>query len=85
VLLELSIDASGTIKAVRILWSGCRRLEQAAVSAAGQWRFEEVRVNGEPTPFKMVADVPFRLPEALKPRAGRTGACKWTQPPNRIR
>jgi TonB family protein len=85
VLVELSINPSGTVEEARILWSGCKRLEQAALFAARQWQFEEVRLNGKPTPFKMVADVPFRLPAALRSRAGRTGACKWTQPPKPTR
>ena len=40
--------------------------------------------NGKPMPFKIVADVPFKLPTAFKSRAGRTGACKWAEPPKPV-
>jgi TonB family protein len=81
VVLELSVTASGEVEQARILWSGCKRLEQAALMAVRQWQYEHVRVNGTAVPFKVVANVPFRLPPRFKNRAGRTGACKWTDPP----
>jgi TonB family protein len=84
IVVELSIGAGGSVEGTRILWSGCKRLEEAAVSAARQWRFEPIRVNGKPAPFKTVADIPFSLPTAFKSRAGRNGACKWTEPPKPI-
>ena len=84
IVLELSIGAGGSVEGTRILWSGCKRLEQAAVSAARQWKFEPIRVNSKPVPFKTVADIPFRLPTAFKSRAGRSSACKWTEPPKPV-
>ena len=45
----------------------------------------QVHVNGKPVPFMMVADVPFRLPEQFKERAGRIGACKGKEPPKPIK
>ncbi|HEY9463440.1 MAG TPA: energy transducer TonB [Vicinamibacterales bacterium] len=84
VLLELNVTDSGTVEQARILWSQCKRLEQAAVTAARQWQYAQVRVNGKPMPFRVVADVPFRLPARFKERAGRTGACKWKEPPKPI-
>lgn len=35
VLLELNVSPSGTVGQTRILWSQCKRLEQAALTAAG--------------------------------------------------
>jgi TonB family protein len=84
VLLELSITPSGTVGQARILWSQCKRLEQAALTAARQWEYTRVPVNGKPVPFTIIADVPFRLPARFKERAGRTGACKWEDPPRPV-
>ncbi len=79
VLLELSITDSGAVEGARILWSGCQRLEKAVLTAVRQWRYEQVRVNGQPVPFKVTTDVSLRLPTALKLRAGRPGACIWKE------
>ena len=38
-------------------------------------------VNGQATPFRMTATVPFRLTEPLKSRAGGAGVCRWVSPP----
>jgi TonB family protein len=84
VLLELNVTASGTVGEARILWSQCKRLEQAAVTAARQWQYDQLPVNGKPVPFNVVADVPFRLPARFKERAGRTGACEWKEAPKPI-
>jgi TonB family protein len=84
VLLELNITARGTVREAQILWSGCQRLDRAALTAVRKWRYEQLRVNGKPAPFKVVASVPFRLPAPLKSRAGRVGACKWAEPPKPV-
>jgi TonB family protein len=84
ILLELNVTASGTVEQARILWSQCTRLEQAAVTAARQWQFAQVRVNGRLVPFTVVADIPFRLPTRFKERAGRPRACTWKEPPKPI-
>jgi TonB family protein len=84
VVLELSVTTSGTVGEGRVLWSQCTRLDQAALTAARQWQYERVRVNGKPVPFTVVADVPFRLPPRFKGRAGRVGACKWIEPPKPV-
>lgn len=84
VILELSVTASGTVGEVVTLGSSCKRLEQAALTAVRQWQYEPVRLNGEPVPFRVVVELPFRLPPRFKGRAGRIGACKWTDPPKRI-
>ena len=85
ILLEVDVNPSGAVSQARILWSGCKRLEQAALTAVMQWQFAQVHVNGKPVPFMMVADVPFRLPEQFKERAGRIGACKGKEPPKPIK
>jgi TonB family protein len=84
VLVELSVMPSGTVGQARILWSQCKRLEEAAVTAVRQWQYAPVHVNGEPVPFTIVADVHFRLPARFKERVSRIGACKWKEPPKPI-
>jgi TonB family protein len=81
VLLELNVTPSGTVGQARVIWSECKRVEQAALTAARQWQYAQMLVNGKPAPFTIVTDVPFRLPARFKERAGRTGACKWKDPP----
>jgi protein TonB len=81
IVLELSVDASGAVDDIKRLWSGCPRLEKAAFTAARQWRYEPVRRNGTPAPFKILVYVPFRLPPEVKSRTGQFGACAWKEPP----
>src|SRR5688500_6434546 len=78
--------ASGQVSTPRklndgILWSGCQRLDKAALTAVRKWRYEQVRLNGKPVPFKVLTEVPFKLPTAFKSRAGRTNACRWKEAP----
>jgi TonB family protein len=82
-IIELGVDASGAVQEARIVWSGCQRLEKAALAAVQQWRYEHL-VDGKPAAFKMTTTVPFRLPPQLRSRAGRSGACKWKEPPKPI-
>jgi protein TonB len=84
VLFELRITPSGIVGEARILWSSCKRLERAALTAVRQWRYTPMLVNGEPAPFTVSTSVPFRLPARLKDRAGRAGACTWKEPPKPI-
>ena len=84
VIIELKVDASGTVTDARVLSSGCPALNESALKATRSWRYEKVLVNGEAKPFTMTAQVPFRLPEKLKSRAGRPGACRWVDPPKPI-
>ena len=58
VLIELSITASGTVRDSRILWSGCQRLDKAALAAARQWRYEPVQLDGKPMPFMHLRQTP---------------------------
>jgi TonB family protein len=84
VIVELKVDASGTVTDARVLSSKCPALNESALKATRSWRYEKVLVNGEGKPFTMTAQVPFRLPEKLKSRAGRPGACRWVDPPKQI-
>jgi TonB family protein len=84
VIVELQVDASGSVTDARVLWSNCASLNEAALKATRNWQFERVLVNGHAQPFTMTSQVPFRLPEKLKFRAGRPGACRWIDPPKVI-
>jgi TonB family protein len=77
--IQLGVTTSGSVGEALILWTSCSRLDNAALTAVRQWRYEPLRVNGTPVPFKMKVDVPFRLPPAFKSRAGRPNACRWAQ------
>ena len=59
VILELTIDQDGVVQEARVLRS-VPLLDQAAVDAARQWRFEPTQLNGQPVPVIMTATVPFR-------------------------
>lgn len=80
VVVELKVDASGSVTDARALRSTCPAFNEAALKATRTWEFETLRVNGEAVPFTMTAQVPFRLPEKFKSRAGRPGACRWVEP-----
>jgi len=84
VTVELKVDASGSVRDARVLGSTCSALNDSALTATRGWRFEKVLVDGEAKPFAVTAQVPFRLPEKLKSRAGRPGACRWVDPPKPI-
>jgi TonB family protein len=84
VIVELKVDASGRVTDAHVLSSRCPALNESALKATRSWRYEKVLVNGEAQPFTMTAQVPFRLPEKLKSRAGRPGACRWVDPPKQI-
>jgi len=58
VILELPIDQYGAVPEARVLRS-VPLLDQAAVDAARQWRFEPAHLNGRPVPVIMTATVSF--------------------------
>jgi TonB family protein len=59
VILELTIGADGSVTDVRVLRS-FPLLDEAAVAAARQWRYEPVMLNGTPVPVTMTATVQFK-------------------------
>jgi len=81
VIVELKVDASGSVTDARVLWSKCPVLNEPALKATRGWQFEKMLVNGEAMPFTLTTQVPFRLPDRLKSRANRPGACRWVDPP----
>lgn len=59
VILEIIIGADGAVRGVRVLRS-IPLLDQAAIAAARQWRYEPTLLNGTPVPVIMTATVNFQ-------------------------
>lgn len=60
VVLEATVDTRGTVVSVRTL-SGHPLLEEAAVDAVRQWRYQPLLLGGEPTAFVVTVSVTFTL------------------------
>lgn len=59
VILEIIIGTDGSVSDVKVLRS-IPLLDQAAIAAARQWRYETTYLNGAPVPVIMTAPVDFR-------------------------
>ena len=60
VILEATVDHTGAVKDARVLRSR-GILDQPAVRAVEQWRYEPLLLNGQPTPFILTVTVSFSL------------------------
>ena len=60
VILEVVIGTDGRVESVRVL-RGAPMLDQAAVAAVQQWRFEPARLNNQVVPVVMTVTVDFHL------------------------
>ena len=60
VILEATVDESGAVKDARVLRSH-GVLDEAAVHAVEQWRYEPLMLNGLATPFVLTVTVSFSL------------------------
>ncbi len=61
VILEATVDREGRVDDVRVLRSHSV-LDEAAVAAVQQWRYEPLMLNGEPQPFVLTVTVSFSIP-----------------------
>ena len=61
VILELVIGEDGAVSNARVLRS-IPLLDQPALDAVRQWRYEPTLLNGVPTPVIMTVTVNFSLP-----------------------
>lgn len=61
VLLDVTIGPDGSVIGVHVLRS-VPLLDQAAIDAVKQWKYEPTLVNGVPTPVEMNVLLNFRLP-----------------------
>ena len=59
VIVEITVDTDGTVKGARVLRS-IPLLDQAALDAVRQWRYESPMLDGQPVPVVMTVTVPFR-------------------------
>ena len=60
VILEATVNEAGKVTDVTILRS-IILLDQAAIKAVRQWRYEPLTLNGQPVPFILVVTVTFTL------------------------
>ena len=60
VILEATVDDAGKVRDARVLRSR-GVLDEAAVRAVGQWRYEPLLFNGQQTPFVLTVTVTFSL------------------------
>jgi protein TonB len=60
VILEATVNESGAVTDVTILRS-IKVLDQAAIKAVKQWRYQPLVLNGQPVPFILVVTVTFSL------------------------
>jgi len=83
VILEATIDPEGTVSNLRVLRS-VPDLDQAAINAVRQWRYDPVLLNGQPVAVIMTATVHFRLTPNTRTTvqfAGDDGFPNGTTPP----
>jgi TonB family protein len=62
VIIEIRIGADGGVEDAHVLRS-IPLLDQAALDAVKQWRFEPTLLNGQPVPIMMTTTINFTLPE----------------------
>ena len=60
VILEATVNEAGAVTDVSVLRS-LPVLDQAAIKAVRQWRYEPLVLNGKPVPFILVVTVTFTL------------------------
>ena len=60
VILEATVDHTGVVRDARVLRSR-GVLDEPAVKAVEQWRFEPLLLNGRPSPFVLTVTVSFSL------------------------
>lgn len=62
VVLEITIDASGVPRDIRMVSSPDQALTDSAIEAVTQWRYEPSRLNGLPVSLKSTVEVNFQNP-----------------------
>jgi len=60
VILELTIGTDGSVSEARVLRGIHEALDQAALDAARQWRYEPTLLSGSPVPVRLTATVQLR-------------------------
>lgn len=60
VILEATVNEAGAVTDVKVLRS-ILLLDQAAIKAVKQWRYQPLELNGQPVPFILVVTLSFSL------------------------
>jgi protein TonB len=60
VILEATVNEAGAVTDVKVLRS-ILLLDQAAIRAVKQWRYQPLMLNGQPVPFILTVTVSFSL------------------------
>ena len=60
VILEATVDPQGRVSSVKVL-RGQPLLDEPAIEAVRQWRYQPLLLNGVPTPFILTVTVSFNL------------------------
>jgi protein TonB len=60
VVIDCTIEPLGLVSGVQVL-SGHPLLNQAALEAVRQWRYEPTRINGVPVPVVLTVTLRFNL------------------------
>jgi periplasmic protein TonB len=58
VILEAKVGVDGSVEEARVLKS-IKELDQAAIDAVKQWKFEPTLMNGQPTAIRMTTTISF--------------------------
>ena len=60
VILEATVDEAGAVQNIKVLRS-VKFLEEAAIDALKQWRYEPLPLNGQPQPFVLTVSMVFSV------------------------
>jgi periplasmic protein TonB len=60
VVIRAQIDANGKVAGMKVV-SGSALLQQAAVDALRQWKYQPSRLDGQPVPAEILVTIRFRL------------------------
>jgi protein TonB len=63
VILEATVDIEGRVTDVRVLRS-VKLLDDAAIAAVRQWRYEPLTLNDQPAPFVLTVSLSFKVDTA---------------------
>ena len=66
VILEATIDTEGNVAKVKVLKGGIDSLNQAAVDAIKQWKYEPIILDGKPVPSTFTVTIKFALDKDKK-------------------
>ena len=61
VMMRITTDNAGNVISVTVLRSDSTILNQAAIDAVKQWKYQPIYTNGIPTPIDTRVAVKFRL------------------------